>query len=576
MKEDENIETMYSIFQTLVSGLQILKKSYVASDHVNKILRGLPAKWRPKVTAIEEAKDLNTLSVEDLISSLKCHEIVLNEHEPIKKPKSIDLKSRGKPTKALKAIESEDESTSEDSDEDPAIVKEMAMLSNRLQYLAKKNKKFMSRGSSHKSSRREEKKGCFNCNKTGHFIADCPDLQKEKSKEKSKKPVFKSNKFKKKIKKSLMATWEDLDNESKSDKDDAEDEANIAMALVAAVEDEKESFDVESCTDSEDETDVYSKLTRSELIASLKELLGHYENKSSELRKVKQRYIKLLRLHDSTKNELDVLQYEYNNLKIMTEKGDNKPMSEHDAALQEFITTGIHRTKVASMIYSINQNNKKGIGFIGGNSGGVILKPCSDKEELKIHFMSESEKVNTASCSEPEASSSKVMTKSKPGNQETKVMNNSKSKAPKLQIMKRSEPNKQVLKKTKSEIQKPRFQRKKVVCAKLHSKTEGSEPEVWKKTKQDNFRQRTQRKFKTPWTNSRGPTKLWVPKSDIVDVAGVSKRKRKAEVLVPGQWLLTTHDGRKVYVPNPDHERGRNCGIWRKPNWQNHWYWNNW
>ena len=45
------------------------------------------------MTDIEEAKDLNTLSVEDLISSLKCHEIGLNEHEPIKKPKSIALKS---------------------------------------------------------------------------------------------------------------------------------------------------------------------------------------------------------------------------------------------------------------------------------------------------------------------------------------------------------------------------------------------------------------------------------------------------------------------------------------------------
>jgi len=64
-------------------------------------------------------------------------------------------------------------------------------------------------------------------------------LQKEKSKGKSKKPVFKSNKFKKQIKKSLMATWEDLDNESESDKDDAEDEANIAMGLVAIVKDEK-------------------------------------------------------------------------------------------------------------------------------------------------------------------------------------------------------------------------------------------------------------------------------------------------------------------------------------------------
>ena len=154
---------------------------------------------------------------------------------------------------------------------------------------------------------------------------------------------------------------------------------------MATVENEKESSDAESCADSESETEVYSKLTKSELVYSIKELLGYYENQSSELRTVKQRSLKLVKLHDSSKNELDVLQYEYNNLKIVTEKGVNKPMSEHDAALQEFITTGIDRTKVASMIYSINQNNKKGIGFTGGNSSGVILKPCSDKEELKTH-----------------------------------------------------------------------------------------------------------------------------------------------------------------------------------------------
>ena len=108
---------------------------------------------------------------------------------------------------------------------------------------------------------------------------------------------------------------------------------------MATVENEKESSDAESCADSESETEVYSKLSISELIDSIKEHLGHYENQSSELRKVKQRYIKLVKLHDSTKNELEVLQYEYNNLKIVTEKGVNKPMSEHDAALQEFITT---------------------------------------------------------------------------------------------------------------------------------------------------------------------------------------------------------------------------------------------
>ena len=31
--------------------------------------------------------------------------------------------------------------------------------------------------------------------------------------------------------------------------------------------------------------------------------------------------------------------------------------------------------------------------------------------------------------------------------------------------------------------------------------------------------------------------KVWVPKTQIVDAAGMSKRKYKAEVLVSGQWL---------------------------------------
>jgi len=63
MKDDESIEAMYSRFQTLVYGIQLLKKNYIASDHVSKILRSLPTRWRPKVTTIGEAKDLNTLSV---------------------------------------------------------------------------------------------------------------------------------------------------------------------------------------------------------------------------------------------------------------------------------------------------------------------------------------------------------------------------------------------------------------------------------------------------------------------------------------------------------------------------------
>jgi len=224
MKDDESIEQMYSRFQTLVSGLQILKKSYVTYDHVSKILTSLPARWRPKVTAIEEAKDLNTLSVEDLVSSLKVHEISLNEHEPAKKSKSIALPSRGKSSKALKVLESEEESPDGDSDEDPT--QKMAMLSNKLKYLAKKNKKFLSKRGGYKSLKKEDQKGCFNCKKPGNFFVDCFDHHKEKSKDKSNKSRFNSRKFRKQIKKSLMATWKDLDSESGSEKEEAEDEAS--------------------------------------------------------------------------------------------------------------------------------------------------------------------------------------------------------------------------------------------------------------------------------------------------------------------------------------------------------------
>lgn len=156
------------------------------------------------MTAIEEAKDLNTLSVEDLVSSLKVHEISLNEHEPSKKSKSIALPSKGKSSKALKVVEYEEESPDGDPDEDH--IEKMAMLSNKLEYMAKKNKKFLSKNGGYKNSKKEDQKGCFNCKKHGHFIVDCPDLQKEKSKDKSKKSSFNTRKFRKQIKKNLMAT----------------------------------------------------------------------------------------------------------------------------------------------------------------------------------------------------------------------------------------------------------------------------------------------------------------------------------------------------------------------------------
>jgi hypothetical protein len=109
----------------------------------------------------------------------------------------------------------------------------MAMLSNKLEYLARKNRKFLSKRGGYKSSKKEGQRGCFNYKKPRHFIADCPDLQKEKSKDKSKKSSFNTRKFRKHIKKSLMATLEDLDSESGSEKEEAEEDAKVAVGIVA-------------------------------------------------------------------------------------------------------------------------------------------------------------------------------------------------------------------------------------------------------------------------------------------------------------------------------------------------------
>ena len=50
-------------------------------------------------------------------------------------------------------------------------------------------------------------------------------------------------------------------------------------------------------------------------------------------------------------------------------------------------------------------------------------------------------------------------------------------------------------------------------------------------------------------TNHKGPKRFWVPKDKIVYVADILCSKVQTPVMVPGLWMLATHDGKKVYVP---------------------------
>ena len=67
---------MFARFLKITNTLKGLGKAISESKQVMKILRELPECWTPKITAIEEAKDLNTLKLEDLINYLMSHELI--------------------------------------------------------------------------------------------------------------------------------------------------------------------------------------------------------------------------------------------------------------------------------------------------------------------------------------------------------------------------------------------------------------------------------------------------------------------------------------------------------------------
>ncbi|GJW80653.1 hypothetical protein Tco_0144628 [Tanacetum coccineum] len=82
-----------SLFNTIITSLKALDESFSSRNHVRKFLRALPTKWRPKVTAIEESKDLSTLPLDELIDNLKVYEVVLEKDSKISKSKKEKYKS---------------------------------------------------------------------------------------------------------------------------------------------------------------------------------------------------------------------------------------------------------------------------------------------------------------------------------------------------------------------------------------------------------------------------------------------------------------------------------------------------
>ncbi|GJV40062.1 hypothetical protein Tco_1418502 [Tanacetum coccineum] len=94
----ESIDSALARFKTIIISLKALDEGYSSENYVRKFLRALHPKWRAKVTAIEESKDLTLLSLDKPIRNLKVHEIIIKKDSKIVKAKgerkSIALKAK--------------------------------------------------------------------------------------------------------------------------------------------------------------------------------------------------------------------------------------------------------------------------------------------------------------------------------------------------------------------------------------------------------------------------------------------------------------------------------------------------
>src|SRR3954471_17762492 len=493
MEDDEDIEKMFSRFQTLTAGLRVLDKGYTNADHVKKIIRSLPKRWGPMVTAFKIAKNLNGVSLEELISALRSHEIELDANEPQKKGKSIALKSNSKKcANAFQAREEDpEESESEEEEED-----ELSMISRRVNQLWKsKQRKFrgfrsskrFERGESSGDRRSDKKKAvCYECNEHGHYKNECPKLQKDNPKKKFHK------------KKGLMATWDDFESESESDSEG--EQANFA--LMATEDDGSKS------TSESDSEEVFSELSIEELVSSLTELLELKAHLSIKYKKLKKQFE-----FETKKLELENYELKEKVLKLSNNSGSpseteksipsmNHILKEYDSSFRKFLSRSISRSHLASMIYGVSGNRRFGFGYEGDTSHKfepvddmkITYKPLYDQFKYghahDIRLTSHAQSFNTVH--------------------------------------------------TKKHVTQP----KKYHAVKPKEYHDVPPVIYYAKPK---FNQNLRK------TNKKGPKKLWVPKEKIISVADIlsCKEDKAQNVMVPGLWVLATHDGKKVYVPRP-------------------------
>jgi hypothetical protein len=225
MKEDETIGKYFLRVEEPVNAMKALGEKIEEPSLVHKILRSLPNRFNPKVSAIEKLNDIKDLAFDQLLGTLTAYEMRIATDKPISREASFKVDKN------------------EDSEPDEIEAKFVRRLK---------------KGSSKYQGKLSFK--CFNCGKIGHFANKCPHKKHDQNSEDEEK--YKSKRFDKK--KSLCVNNDDSSEDTDSDSS-CEDKVNDFMLMA------KEDYDNKIIGSDDNYEEVVVDL-EGELISALEEI----------------------------------------------------------------------------------------------------------------------------------------------------------------------------------------------------------------------------------------------------------------------------------------------------------------
>jgi hypothetical protein len=215
MKEDEDILAYFLQVDEIVNAIIGLGEEINESIIVQNVLRSLPMRFNPKISALEERLDLKSISMDELHGIFTANEMRTKQENPYVKEGAFKAFKISKKKKKEQEEYSSNNDVSEDDEEVANFVK------------------ILNKGTNDRY-RGKLPLICFNCDGIGHFSNKYPHKKKRNDEGYSKgRKTYKGKKDTKKVFKKIFFTKEDI---SSSDEDEVSD-GETGRVLFMAVED---------------------------------------------------------------------------------------------------------------------------------------------------------------------------------------------------------------------------------------------------------------------------------------------------------------------------------------------------